>query len=84
MAKKVKLYALSTCGWCKRTVQWLEENRVECDTIYVDKLEGPTRETKLDEMKQFNPRKTFPTVVIDEGKCVIIGYKPEELEKELK
>ena len=84
MAPKIKIYALSTCGWCKRTVEWMDENKVECDTTYVDKLTGAERESVLDEMKQFNPRQSFPTVVVDDGKSVIIGYKPEVFEKECK
>jgi len=83
MDRKVKLYALSTCGWCKKTAEWLSDKDISSDRIYVDKLHGAEREDVLDEMKEFNPRRSFPTVVIDDGKTVIIGFKPEELEREL-
>lgn len=83
MSKNVKLYALSTCGWCKRTVDWLDENQVECDKVYVDKLTGADREQILEEMKTFNPGRTFPTIVIDSGRTVIIGFKPDDLAREL-
>jgi len=84
MGEKVRLYALSTCGWCKRTMEWMKNNNVDCDTLYVDKLEGDERKKILEEISERNPRRSFPTVVADEGRVVIVGYKPEEFEKELK
>ena len=82
MARNVKLYALSTCGWCRKTVQWLDDNKVSREQVYVDKLVGEEREKVLQEMSTYNDRKSFPTLVIDNGKKVIIGFKPEEMEKE--
>ncbi|MFQ5905703.1 MAG: glutaredoxin family protein [bacterium] len=34
----VLLYALSTCGWCRKTKRLLEKLRVEYDYVYVDLL----------------------------------------------
>ena len=83
MARKVKIFALSTCGWCKRTVDWLEQHNIGYEKVYVDLSVGKERERLVSEVKKYNPKTTFPTVVIDGGKTVIIGYKPELLEKEL-
>ena len=83
MECKVLVYALSTCGWCHRTLKWFEDNKVACDTVYVDKLSGEERDEIMKEVRQFNPSSSFPTVVIDEGRKVIVGFKPEELAKEL-
>ena len=80
---KVKIYALSTCGWCKRTVKWMEDNKVEFEITYVDKLDGSEREKVLEEMKRFNPKGSFPTVVIDDGRSVVVGYRPEKFEEEI-
>ena len=33
---KVTLYALSTCGWCKKTKKFLDELGVEYEYVYVD------------------------------------------------
>ncbi|WP_369425418.1 glutaredoxin domain-containing protein, partial [Methanothrix sp.] len=35
---EVRLYALSTCGWCKRTKELLEELGIEFSHLYVDLL----------------------------------------------
>lgn len=74
----VKLYALSTCGWCKKTKQMLDTNGVEYDLVYVDLLEGDEREAVLAEVRKWNPRTSFPTVVVNESESVA-GFKEERL-----
>lgn len=76
------LYALSTCGWCRRTREFLDELGVEYDFIYVDKLFGEERNKIMDEVKKWNPRCSFPTVVINNQK-VITGFKDEEIREAL-
>ena len=79
---KIMLYALSTCGWCRRTREFLDELGVEYDFIYVDKLFGEERNKIMDEVKKWNPRCSFPTVVINNQK-VITGFKDEEIREAL-
>jgi len=81
-SRNVKVYALSTCGWCHKTLKWMEDNKVACDTVFVDKVEGPKKDEILSEVKQFNPSRSFPTVVID-GRTVVVGFKPEVFEEEI-
>jgi len=83
MECKVLIYALSTCGWCHKTLKWFEDNNVVCDTIHVDELTGKEKEKVMDEVKKYNPGCSFPTVVIDGGRVVVVGFKPDELAKEL-
>lgn len=78
----VVLFALSTCGWCKKTRMYLEENEIEYDYIYVDLTSNGERDEVMEELKKYNPNASFPTLVIDE-KDVIIGYEPEEIAKVL-
>lgn len=79
---KVMLYALSTCPWCKRTKRLLERLGVAYDYIDVDLVEGNEKEQVDKEVKKWNPRFSFPTLVIDDEK-VISGYNPEEIEEAL-
>ncbi|MEW6262957.1 MAG: glutaredoxin family protein [Thermodesulfobacteriota bacterium] len=81
MAPKVFVYALSTCGHCKRTKQFLKDNQVAFDSIDVDLQEGEKRTALIDEVKKYNPRCTFPTVLI--GDQVIVGFQEETLKREL-
>ena len=39
----ILLFALSTCGWCKKTREHLEKLNLEYDYIYVDLTEGEER-----------------------------------------
>lgn len=78
----VKLYALSTCSHCRRTKQFFEECKIVVDTVDVDLLSGKEREDVLDEVRKFNPRCSFPTIVI--GDTVIVGFQEAKLREALK
>lgn len=78
----IKLYALSTCVWCKKTKGLLDNMGVAYDYIYVDKLEGEERDEVMDEVEKFNPKCSFPTMVIDREKC-LIGYKKNKIKEEI-
>ena len=79
---QVKFYGLSTCIWCRKTRQFLEDESVAFDFVYVDLLEGDERETVKDEIREWNPRVSFPTIVIDSAQCVV-GFKTDELKQVL-
>jgi glutaredoxin len=76
----IVLYALSTCVWCKKTKQLLNELGVHYRIIEVDLLEGATRDQVEDEVLKYNPMGTFPTLVISPQK-IIAGYREEEIRK---
>ena len=78
----VTLYALSTCAWCRRAKSFLEENDVEYELIYVDLLDGEDKDEALKVVRKWNPRRSFPTVVIDDAKSVA-GFKPDRLKEAL-
>jgi len=79
---KVFLYALSTCVWCKKTKQLLEDLGVEYYYIFMDKIEEKDKDEKMKELGKHNPRYSFPTIVINDDKC-IVGFKEDEIRKEL-
>jgi glutaredoxin-like protein NrdH len=80
---KVMLYALSTCGWCKKTRALLDELGVEYDFVYVDLLQGEEQETAVAQMGKYNPATNFPTMILNSGK-VIIGFKEDEIRQAFK
>jgi glutaredoxin-like protein NrdH len=69
---KVMLYALSTCIWCRRTRQFLDSNGVVYDYIYVDLLEGQEKQDIMAVVRSWNPRESFPTLIVDDA-TVIVG-----------
>jgi len=75
-------YGLSTCIWCRRTRQLLEDQGVKFDYVYVDLLKGQEREEAVEQIRRWNSAVSFPTVVVDDSQCVI-GYKPEKLKEAL-
>ncbi len=79
---RVMLYALSTCVWCKKTKKLLDELGVEYNYIDVDLLEGKEEEKVMKEIKHWNPNTSFPTIVINDDKC-ILGFDEVKIKKEI-
>ena len=73
------LYALSTCGHCKRTRQFLNELGVAYDYIEVDLLHGEAFDEAYGRVKEYNPRGSFPTLVIGKEETVIVGDRLDEI-----
>ena len=78
----VLLYALSTCGWCRKTKELLQVLGVAFDYIYVDLLPPTEQENALKEVEVFNPRCSFPTLVIG-GERSIVGFREDEIREAL-
>ena len=76
--KQVTFYGLSTCVWCKRTRQLLEDSDVTFDFIYVDLLTGNERKEAIEQVRKWNRAGSFPTLVVDGEQCVV-GYKPDQI-----
>uniref|UniRef100_A0A7C4W289 Glutaredoxin family protein n=1 Tax=Desulfatirhabdium butyrativorans TaxID=340467 RepID=A0A7C4W289_9BACT len=81
MAPPVKLYTLSTCSHCKSTKKLLADCTVQYDFVDVDLLQGEERAAILEDVKKFNPKCSFPTIII--GDKVIVGYKEREIKEAL-
>jgi len=79
---KIFLYALSTCIWCRKTKELLQDLGVAFDYIYVDLLEGNDRDKTMDDIKKWNPRCSFPTLVLKDEDC-ITGFKEEGIREAL-
>ena len=79
--KQIKLYSLSTCSHCKSTKKLLNECTVLYEFVDVDLLEGEERKAILEDVRKFNPKCSFPTIII--GEKVIVGFKEEEIKEAL-
>ena len=78
----VKLYALSTCGWCQKTKKILNEMGVAYEYEDVDQLYGDERDKAVEEITKWNSSRSFPTIVIDNKRC-IVGYREDEIKETL-
>jgi glutaredoxin len=80
---RIMLYALSTCGWCKKTKGLLEELKVEFYYTHVDQLKGEERTEAIEAVKKWNPRCSFPSLIVNDSQC-IIGYDEAKIKEALK
>jgi len=75
----VKLYALSTCPYCRMTRRYLEENDVEFEAVEVDLLEGQEKDDTVAEVRRISGGASFPVVVI--GDEVIVGFNKARIKE---
>lgn len=59
----------------------MKECEVDFDFIDVDLTQGEERDSVVEDVKKYNPRCTFPTILI--GEEVIVGYKESDIKKAL-
>jgi glutaredoxin-like protein NrdH len=76
--KKVKLYALSTCVWCKRTKRLLNEMGVVYDFVDVDLLPENEERKIRNFIDGLDIDGGFPILIID-GKEIINGYDEDRI-----
>ncbi|UCG91323.1 MAG: glutaredoxin family protein [candidate division WOR-3 bacterium] len=79
---KILLYALSTCVWCKKTKRLLNNLGVAYDYVDVDLLDTEEKDKIKREIARWNPRTSFPTIVIDDNKC-IVGFDEKKIKEEI-
>jgi glutaredoxin len=79
--KPVKIFSLSTCSHCKSTKKLLDECTIKYEFVDVDQLQGDERMAIVEDVKKFNPKCSFPTIII--GDKVIVGFKEKEIKEAL-
>lgn len=75
---KVMLYALSTCGWCRKTKKLLDEMGIEYHYVDVDLVKDEEKESARKEVMRWNPRCSFPTIVVND-QLSIVGFDEQKL-----
>lgn len=78
----IKLFGLSTCVWCKKTKELLDKIGCQYEYIFVDQLDENDKENVMKQIRKWNPRSSFPTVVINDKLC-IVGFKEDEIREAL-
>ena len=74
----VKVYALSTCPWCKKVEKFLDDKEVQYEFIDVDLAQGDEQKQALAEVEKLTGKRSFPVTVINDQ--IILGFKQEEIE----
>ncbi len=77
----IMLYALSTCGWCRKTKELLNKMGIAYDYINVDQLsDEDATKVENEEVKKWNPAASYPTIVIN-GQRAIINYDEKKIKE---
>jgi glutaredoxin len=79
--KKVSMYTLSTCPWCRKAKQFFTERNVPFTYVDYDLADEATQAKILQELDAAGAT-GFPFVKIGDG--VIAGYQPDLYAKALK
>jgi len=78
--KDIFLFTLSTCVWCMKTKKLLKDLGAEYSYIDVDLLDEKKLEEVDNEFSRWNPNRSFPTIVLNNKRC-IIGFQEDEIRK---
>jgi glutaredoxin-like protein NrdH len=81
MAHKVKMFTLSTCSHCKAAKKFLRDNDINFEYTDVDLLDSAEKEITLNKIIEYNPQRSFPTIII--GNTVIVGFREYDIRKAL-
>lgn len=70
------MYTLHTCRHCVKLKDFLDQHGIEHRLIYVDDFSDPARRQIMATLRSHNPRGSFPTLVIPDGRSVV-GFREE-------
>ena len=74
----IVIYALSTCGFCKRALAFLDEKGLAYKYIYVDQIPLETKnEVKKILLERFKEHVSFPFAVIDDSAHLVGFIQPD-------
>jgi glutaredoxin-like protein NrdH len=79
---KVMLYALSTCGWCRKCKALLRDNDIEFEYVDVDLCNDEDYEKIRQDITSRGGRFSFPTVIIDDA-ILITGFNEAKIRESL-
>jgi glutaredoxin-like protein NrdH len=77
---EIFVFALSTCGWCRRTKDFLNGLGVEYSYVDVDLLSDDDQSEVEKVFEKYDTEESFPKIIID-NKIVISGFDEKELRK---
>lgn len=76
--KKVSMYTLSTCPWCRKTKKFFTERNIPFDYIDYDLTDDSTQKRIITDMENHGAS-GFPYVMIEND--IIEGYNPDKYTK---
>ena len=75
----IKVYTLSTCLYCEKTIEFLRSNGIEFETLIMDQLSGKEQEKAVAEAYRLSGQRSYP--VTDVNGTGVIGYDIQRFKK---
>jgi len=77
----VTIFTLSTCQWCKRCKNWLNDRGIRYRYVDIDRIEISEKSKILEFLREkFKPERiSYPFVVWDDK--YVVGYNPNQYEE---
>ena len=75
----VKVFALTTCPYCRMARTYLDENDVEYDVVEVDLLTGDERSAVIAEVEDLSGGRSFPVIIVDDE--TIVGFNKKRMKE---
>ena len=63
---KILMYAISTCGWCKRAKRTLNGMKVEYEYVDIDLSNSEDKEAIRTDITRRGGRLLYPTIIIND------------------
>ena len=77
------IYALSTCAFCKRAIEFLKDQDISFRYIYLDKIDPQLKVRVKSELKnKYDNIPVFPVLVIDDQRA-LSGFNENRWRSEL-
>ena len=77
---EIKVYALSTCIWCRKCKTFFDNNEVAYSYCYIDLLPQEEQDEIEEMLSEHTTIISYP-VVFAEGHDVVVGYNEKKLKK---
>jgi glutaredoxin len=78
----VLMYAISTCGWCKRAKRFLEDNKIRYEYVDIDLCNSQDRKRIRGDIVKRGGDLIYPTIIVD-NTILITGYKEDKIREVL-
>jgi glutaredoxin-like protein NrdH len=78
----VRVYALSTCVWCRMTKQFLKDNEIEYEYVDVDLCTEQDKEKIRKHIISKGGSLSYPSTIVDD-KVLITGFRKDLLKEAL-
>lgn len=76
------MYAISTCGWCKRAKKFLRDNNINYEYVDIDLCSREDRDRIREDITSRGGRLSYPTIIVDD-RILITSFQEEKIREAL-